>query len=81
MIRLVAVSGTRERLALALLVNTAQRRSDVVRMGRQHIRNGMIEVKQQKTGTKLAIPIHPDLQGVLDAHPVGPSDLPHHRIW
>ena len=30
--------GTRERLALALLVNTAQRRGDVVRMGRQHIR-------------------------------------------
>jgi integrase len=59
--------GTRERLALALLLNTAQRRGDVVRMGRQHIRNGAIEVKQQKTGTKLAIPIHPDLQAVLDA--------------
>jgi integrase len=63
--------GTRERLALALLVNTAQRRGDVVRMGRQHIRNGLIEVKQQKTGTKLAIPIHPDLQAVLDATPSG----------
>jgi integrase len=61
--------GTRERLALALLLNTAQRRGDVVRMGRQHIRNGAIEVKQQKTGTKLAIPIHPDLQRVLDATP------------
>lgn len=61
--------GTRERLALALLLNTAQRRADVVRMGRQHIRNGLIEVKQQKTGTKLAIPIHPDLQAVLDATP------------
>lgn len=32
--------GTRERLALALLLCTAQRRGDVVRMGRQHIRNG-----------------------------------------
>ena len=67
--------GTRERLALALLVNTAQRRSDVVRMGRQHIRNtpdgAVIDVKQQKTGTKLAIPIHPDLQAVLDATPSG----------
>ena len=65
--------GTRERLALALLVYTAQRRGDVVRMGRQHIRNAtaMIDVKQQKTGTKLAIPIHPDLQAVLDATPSG----------
>jgi integrase len=61
--------GTRERLALALLLNTAQRRGDVVRMGRQHIRNGAIEVKQQKTGTRLAIPIHPDLQAALDATP------------
>ena len=61
--------GTRERLALALLLCTAQRRSDVVKMGRQHIRNGAIEVTQQKTGTKLAIPIHPDLQAALDAAP------------
>ena len=30
--------GTKPRLALALLLYTAQRRSDVVRMGRQHIR-------------------------------------------
>jgi integrase len=54
-----------------LLLYTAQRRGDVVRMGRQHFRNGMIEVKQQKTGTKLAIAIHPDLQAVLDATPSG----------
>ena len=61
--------GTRERLALELLLCTAQRRSDVVRMGRQHIRNGAIEVMQKKTGTKLAIPIHPNLQAALDAAP------------
>src|SRR5262249_14991205 len=34
--------GTRERLALALLLHTAQRRSDVIRMGRQHVRNGLV---------------------------------------
>jgi len=61
--------GTRERLALELLLCTAQRRSDIVRMGRQHIRAGAIEVTQQKTGTKLAIPIHPNLQAALDALP------------
>jgi integrase len=61
--------GTRERLALALLLCTAQRRGDVVRMGRQHIRNGAVEVTQQKTGTKLAVPIHPDLQAALAAMP------------
>jgi integrase len=60
--------GTKPRLALALLLYTAQRRSDVVRMGRQHIRNGMFTMKQQKTGTELPpIPVHPHLQAVLDA--------------
>ncbi|WP_173087621.1 tyrosine-type recombinase/integrase [Devosia sp. 1635] len=59
--------GSKPRLALALLLFTAQRRSDVVRMGRQHIRNGMISVRQQKTGAYLDIPIHADLAPILDA--------------
>ncbi len=61
--------GTKPRLAFALLLYTAQRRSDVVRMGRQHIRDGVLTVKQQKTGITLAIPVHPHLQTVLDATP------------
>ena len=61
--------GTKPRLAFALLLYTAQRRSDVVRMGRQHIRDGVLTVKQQKTGITLAIPVHPHLQAVLDATP------------
>jgi integrase len=61
--------GTKPRLALALLLYTGQRRSDVVKMGRQHIRDGAIMVKQQKTGTPLAIPVHVHLQAVLDATP------------
>lgn len=61
--------GTRARLAFALLLYTAQRRSDVIRMGRQHIRNGVLSVRQQKTGTALGIPIHPDLQAIIDATP------------
>jgi integrase len=62
--------GTRERLALALLLYTAQRRGDVLRMGRQHVRNGLVEVRQQKTGTALAIPVHAELRAVLDATPL-----------
>ena len=67
--------GTKERLAFELLLNTLQRRSDVVRMGRQHVRNTpdgpVIDVAQQKTGTKLVIPIVPELQTALDATPSG----------
>jgi integrase len=61
--------GTKPRLALALLLYTAQRRSDVVRMGRQHVRDGVLTVKQEKTGAALAIPLHPHLQAVLEATP------------
>jgi integrase len=61
--------GSRARLALALLLFTAQRRSDVIRMGRQHVRGGLIAVRQQKTGASLWIPIHRDLQAVLDGSP------------
>lgn len=51
-------TGSRERLAYALLLYTAQRRSDVVTMGRQHLRDGLIHVVQQKTGTRLGVPVH-----------------------
>jgi integrase len=61
--------GTRARLALAMLLYTAQRRSDIIRMGRQNIRNGMIAVKQSKTGASLEIPVHPALAAVIEATP------------
>jgi integrase len=61
--------GTRARLALALLLYTAQRRSDVIRMGWQHVRGGQISIKQQKTGASLWLPIHPTLESVLAATP------------
>ena len=61
--------GSRARLALALLLFTAQRRSDVTRLGRQHLRDGMLYVRQQKTGASLSIPLHPDLAAILDATP------------
>jgi integrase len=57
--------GSRARLALALLLYSGQRRSDVVRMGRQHIRDGALHVTQQKTGATLAIPVHPALAALL----------------
>jgi integrase len=31
------------------------------------MRDGYIKVRQQKTGTELSIPIHPELQAVIDA--------------
>ncbi len=63
--------GTQARLAMALMLFTGQRRSDIVHMGRQHVRNGAIEVRQRKTGTTLSIPVHPELKRIMDATPMG----------
>jgi integrase len=61
--------GSKPRLAIELLLNTGQRRSDVVRMGRQHVRGGTISVRQQKTGAQLDIPLHSDLVAAIAATP------------
>lgn len=63
--------GSRARLAFALLLYTAQRRGDVVKMGRQHIRDGVMIIRQQKTGTMVHVPVHPELQAVIAAAPSG----------
>lgn len=60
---------TRARLALSLLLYTGQRRGDVIRMGRQNIRDGVVHVRQQKTGIELAIPIHARLAGIIAKTP------------
>jgi integrase len=36
-------------------------------MGRQHIRDGMLHIKQTKTGTELVIPVLPELDIVIAA--------------
>ena len=67
--------GTKAHLALALLLYTGTRRSDVVLLGRQHVRNGWIKFVQQKNRhrrpvtTELPI-LHP-LQRVIDASTTG----------
>ncbi len=64
-------AGSRERLALSLLLFTCQRKGDVVRMGRQHVQGDVIAVRQQKTGARLAIPLHPVLREEIAALPLG----------
>lgn len=63
--------GTRERLALAVLLFTGLRRGDAARLGRQHIRNGVIQLPTEKTGTFVTIPVLPALQEIIDASPTG----------
>jgi integrase len=61
--------GSKARLALELMLSTGQRRIDIVRMGRQHIKGDSIAVRQEKTDEPLLIPIDADLAAVLDVLP------------
>lgn len=63
--------GTKPHLALSLLLYTCQRRQDVVIMGKQHIRNDILFVRQKKTGMELYIPTHPALKEAIEASPTG----------
>jgi len=63
--------GTREYLALSLLLYTAQRRSDIVTMGPQHVKDGRIRVRQMKTDKVLFIPMHSKLEQAIKACPSG----------
>jgi integrase len=61
--------GTRARLAFALLLWTAQRRGDVILMGRQHIKGEALTITQKKTGATVQIPVHSELRAAIDAFP------------
>ena len=49
------------------------RRGDAVRIGRQHVRDGVATISTEKTGMTVTIPILPALQEILQAGPS--SDL------
>ena len=66
--------GTRERLALTILLYTGLRRGDAVRLGRQHIKDGIITLRAGKTGTQIIIPVLPELAAVINSSRTG--DLP-----
>lgn len=59
--------GTKARLALALLRYTGLRKSDIVRLGPQHIRKGRIHVKTQKTGKIIDLPLNRKLAEIIAA--------------
>ncbi len=63
--------GTRERVAFDVLLYTGLRRGDAVRLGRQHVRDGIFAIKTEKTGVEIVAPILPQLAQSLAAGPTG----------
>jgi integrase len=69
--------GTKGYLALALLLFTGCRRSDVVALGRQHVRAGWLRYTQHKNRNRapvtLDLPVLPVLQAAIDTMPARPA--------
>ncbi|RUX60124.1 tyrosine-type recombinase/integrase [Mesorhizobium sp. M7A.F.Ca.CA.002.12.1.1] len=59
--------GTRARLALDLLLFTGLRRSDIIKIGKQHVREGLLTFRTRKTKAVVYIPIFPELRASIDA--------------
>jgi hypothetical protein len=67
--------GSKARLALALLMFTGARRSDVVRLGKPMVRDGILtwlprKGRNSEDPVEVSIPIIPDLRAILEATPV-----------
>ena len=67
--------GSKARLALAIGLYTALRRGDAVRLGRQHIRDGVMSIRLDKTRVQVTLPVLPELQRTIEASPVGELTL------
>lgn len=68
--------GTKARLALALMLyGGCARRSDVVKLGKQHLEDGRLVYKQFKgrhrNPVQMDIPVIDELQRIIDASPCG----------
>ena len=65
--------GTKERVWFAVLLYAGLRRGDAVRLGRQHVRDGVATIRTEKSqgDIELTIPLLPPLLDVLRAGPTG----------
>ena len=62
--------GTKERLALDLLLYTAQRRTDVIALGPANLRNRRFTYTASKNDAEMDIPIAPPLAATIAATPM-----------
>lgn len=63
--------GTKARLAFDLLLYTGLRRGDAVKLGRQHIKEGVITYRASKNGVEIVIPLLPPLARSIEAAKTG----------
>jgi integrase len=62
--------GSKARLAFALARYTGAARSEIARLGPQHIVAGEFTIARKKTGVPSTITLHPELRAILEATPL-----------
>ncbi len=67
--------GTRERVAFEVLRQTGLRRGDACRVGRPHLRDGVIRITTEKTNERVAIAVSSTLAEAIAAGPIGDLTL------
>jgi integrase len=63
--------GTRERVMFDIFIYTGLRIGDVARLGKQHVRNGVIALDTEKNQTRVTLPVLAPLAETLKAGPTG----------
>jgi len=61
--------GTQQRLVLEFALETTSRRSEVVRLGPQHVKHGRIRIERTHGSADVDIPVSDDLEAACDAMP------------
>ena len=64
--------GTMPRLAMDVMLFTGMRISDAVQFGRQHVRDGWVQYRSQKTGVEVDLPLLDPLRMSIEA--AAPAD-------
>ena len=63
--------GTRERVMFEIFRCTGLRRGDAAKLGRPHVTKGIIAIDTEKTGTRVTLPMLPELARAIAAGPAG----------
>lgn len=63
--------GTRQRFAVEVVFAGGFRRGDAIRVGRQHVRDGVIRLDTEKTGERVIVTVSDALDAAIKAGPVG----------
>lgn len=63
--------GTPQRLALELAMHTGLRRSDLCRVGRQHLRGHELSIRTEKTGAVITVELPQRVIDIIDATKTG----------